>query len=285
MTGNKSVLSDYHEEKGPSVTFGGNGKGQTRGFGTLTNGSTTFRRVAYVEGLKHNLLSISQFCDKDHKVSFTKKDCKVKDKNKKVILTGARLFDVYAINMNTSTENVCFMSKASSDINWLWHKRLSHLNFKTLNHLSVHQLVTGLPDYSFAKESLCSACEKGKQTRASFKSKQVSSVNSPLQLLHMDLFGPVNVQSIAGKKYTLVIVDEYSRYTWVFFLRSKSDTPDEIISFVKKMETLNNLIVRSIRSDHGTEFKNSTLDQFFEEKGISQNFSSVRTPQQNGVAE
>ena len=69
MTGNKSVLSDYHEEKGPSVTFGGNGKGQTRGFGTLTNGVTTFRRVAYVEGLKHNLLSISQFCDKDHKVS------------------------------------------------------------------------------------------------------------------------------------------------------------------------------------------------------------------------
>ena len=90
MTGNESVLTDYHEEKGPSVTFGGNGKVQTRGLGTLTNGSTTFRRVAYVEGLKHNLLSISQFCDKDHKVSFTKKDCKVKDKNKNVILTGAR---------------------------------------------------------------------------------------------------------------------------------------------------------------------------------------------------
>ena len=182
------------------MTFGGNGISQTRGFGTLTNGSTTFRRIAYVEGLKHNPLSISQFCDKDHKVSFTKKDCKVKDKNKNVILTRARLFDVYAINMNTSIENVCFMSKASSDINWLWHKRLSHLNFKTLNHLSVHQLVTGLPDYSFAKDSLCLACEKGKQTRASFKSKQVSSVNSPLQLLHMDLFRPVNVQSIGRKK-------------------------------------------------------------------------------------
>ena len=185
--------------------------------------------------------------------------------------------------MNTSTDNVCFMSKASSDINWLWHKRLSHLNFKTLNHLSVHQLVTGLPDYSFAKESLCSACEKGKQTRASFKSKQVSSVSSPLQLLHMDLFGPVNVKSMAGKKYTLVIVDEFSGYTWVFFIRSKSDTPDEIISFVKKMEVLNNLTVRSIRSDHGTEFKINALDQFFEEKGISQNLSTVRTPQENGV--
>ena len=101
----------------------------------------------------------------------------------------------------------------------------------------------------------------------------------------MDLCGPVNIQSMTGKKYTLVIVDEYSCYTWVFFLRSKSDTPDEIISFVKKMEVLNNLTVCSIRSDHGTEFKNSALDEVFENKGISEKISTIRTPQQNGVVE
>ncbi|KAJ9557700.1 LOW QUALITY PROTEIN: hypothetical protein OSB04_012314 [Centaurea solstitialis] len=285
MTGSKSVLSNYREERGPAVTFGGNGKGQTRGYGTLTNGVTTFKRVAYVEGLMHNLLSISQLCDKNHKVSFSKKKCKVKNKRKEVILTRVRHADIYIINMNTSTDNFCFVSRASSDTNWLWHKRLSHLNFKTLNQLCINNLVIGLPDFRYTKVSLCSACEKGKQTRASFKSKQISSISSPLQLLHMDLFGPVNVQSIAGKKYTLVIVDEYSRYTWVFFLRAKSDAPEEIILFVRKMERLNNLTVRSIRSDHGTEFKNSTLETFFEQKGITQNFSSVRTPQQNGVAE
>ncbi|KAJ9551954.1 LOW QUALITY PROTEIN: hypothetical protein OSB04_015999 [Centaurea solstitialis] len=262
MTGSKSVLSNYREERGPAVTFGGNGKGQTRGYGTLTNGVTTFKRVAYVEGLMHNLLSISQLCDKNHKVSFSKKKCKVKNRRKEVILTGVRQADIYIINMNTSTDNFCFVSRASTDTNWLWHKRLSHLNFKTLNQLCIDNLVIGLPDFRYTKVSLCSACEKGKQTRASFKSKQISSISSPLQLLHMDLFGPVNVQSIAGKKYTLVIVDEYSRYTWVFFLRAKSDAPEEIILFVRKMEKLNNLI-----------------------KGISQNFSSVRTPQQNGVAE
>ncbi|KAJ9544070.1 hypothetical protein OSB04_023777 [Centaurea solstitialis] len=285
MTGSKSVLSNYREERGPAVTFGGNGKGQTRGYGTLTNGVTTFKRVAYVEGLMHNLLSISQLCDKNHKVSFSKKKCKVKNRRKEVILIGVRHADIYIINMNTSTDNFCFVSRASSDTNWLWHKRLSHLNFKTLNQLCINNLVIGLPDFRYTKVSLCSACEKGKQTRASFKSKQISSISSPLQLLHMDLFGPVNVQSIAGKKYTLVIVDEYSRYTWVFFLRSKSDAPEEIILFVRKMERLNNLTVQSIRSDHGTEFKNSTLETFFDQKGISQNFSSVRTPQQNGVAE
>ncbi|KAJ9546418.1 hypothetical protein OSB04_018961 [Centaurea solstitialis] len=228
MTGSKSVLSNYREER---------------------------------------------LCDKNHKVSFSKKKCKVKNRRKEVILTGVRHADIYIINMNTSTDNFCFVSRASSDTNWLWHKRLSHLNFKTLNQLCINNLVVGLPDFRYTK------------TRASFKSKHISSINSPLQLLHMDLFGPVNVQSIAGKKYTLVIVDEYSRYTWVFFLRSKSDALEEIILFVKKMERLNNLTVRSIRSDHGTEFKNSTLETFFDQKGISQNFSSVRTPQQNGVAE
>ncbi|KAJ9547394.1 hypothetical protein OSB04_019937, partial [Centaurea solstitialis] len=285
MTGSKSVLFDYRDERDPSVTFGGNGRGQTRGYGTLTNGVTTFKRVAYVEGLMHNLLSISQLCDKNHKVSFSKKKCKVKNRRKEVILTGVRQADIYIINMNTSTDNFCFVSRGSTDTNWLWHKRLSHLNFKTLNQLCINNLVTGLLDFRYTKVSLCSACEKGKQTRASFKSKQISSISSPLQLLHMDLFGPVNVQSIAGKKYTLVIVDEYSRYTWVFFLRSKSDAPEEIILFVRKMEKLNNLSVRSIRSDHGTKFKNSTLETFFDKKGISHNFSSVRTPQQNGVAE
>ncbi|KAJ9546781.1 hypothetical protein OSB04_019324 [Centaurea solstitialis] len=220
-----------------------------------------------------------------HKVSFSKKDCKVKNRHKKVILRGQRFRDVYTINMDTSTENVCFMSRASSNINWLWHKRLSHLNFKTINQLSISNLVDVLPEKSFAKESLCSACEKGKQTRASFKSMQVSTISSPLQLLHMDLFGPVNTQSIGGKLYTLVIVDEYSRYTWVFFLRSKSDASQEIINFILQMEKYNQITVRSLRSDHGTEFKNSVLDDFLVSKGISQNFSSVRTPQQNGVAE
>ncbi|KAI3672740.1 hypothetical protein L6452_38838 [Arctium lappa] len=283
MTEQKDLLTEYKEENGPSMTFGGNGKEYTRGFGVLSNGTTTFKRVDYVDGLKHNLLSISQLCDKDYEVHFSKKACSVVNEKGKLALSGYRRENVYVIDMDsTTTENLCFLSKASSDVNWLWHKRLSHLNFKTLNSLSSKELLSGLPQDSYAKESFCSTCEKGKQTKASFKSKQVSSVTSPLQILHMDLFGPVNIQSIVGKKYTLVIVDEYSRYTWVIFLCYKSDTPEELISFVKKMEVLNNLTVRSIRSDHGTEFKNNSLNNFFENKGISHNFSSVRTPQQNG---
>ncbi|KAJ9544602.1 hypothetical protein OSB04_024309 [Centaurea solstitialis] len=101
----------------------------------------------------------------------------------------------------------------------------------------------------------------------------------------MDLFGPVNIQSMGGKRYTLVIVDEYSTYSWVFFLSAKSDISQEIIAFILRMEKFNQITVRSIRIDHGTEFKNSVLEKFLISKGISQNFSFVRTPQQNGVAE
>ncbi|KAI3747125.1 hypothetical protein L6452_09572 [Arctium lappa] len=221
-----------------------------------TNPTGPIEKVAYVDGLNHNLLSSSQLCDKDFEVCFSKKACSVMEKNGKLAISGYHMENVYVINMDsTTTENIFFLFIASSDVNWLWHKRLSHLNFKTLNTLSSKELVSGLPRNSYAKESFCSTCEKGKQTKASFKSKQVSSVTSPLQLLHMDLFGPVNIQSIAGKKYTLVIVDEYSRYTWVVFLCSKSDTLEELITFVKKMEMLNNFTVRSIRSGHGTEFK------------------------------
>ena len=118
MTETKYVLVEYKEERGPSITFGGKGRGQTRGFVILHNGATTFWRVAYVEGLKHNLLSISELCDKDYIVLFTKRNCKVKDKSGNIVLTGDRMFVVYVININSpNTENVCFMSKASSDIN------------------------------------------------------------------------------------------------------------------------------------------------------------------------
>ncbi|MCL6739517.1 integrase catalytic domain-containing protein, partial [Streptomyces neyagawaensis] len=125
----------------------------------------------------------------------------------------------------------------------------------------------------------------GKQHRASFKTKQNFQVTEPLYMLHMDLFGPVNVQTPAGKKYTIVIVVEFSRFSWVIFLRSKSDAAPEIISFIKQMELKFSKKVCQLRSDNGTEFRNVTLESFCADKGISQNFSSARTPEQNGVVE
>nr|GFA98779.1 hypothetical protein [Tanacetum cinerariifolium] len=109
--------------------------------------------------------------------------------------------------------------------------------------------------------------------------------NKPLYLLHMDLCGPMCIESINGKRYVLVVVDDYSRYTWVFFLHSKDEASDVIISFIKKTHVNLQLQVQRVRTDNGTKFKNKTLAKFFDEVGITQQFSVARTPQQNGVVE
>nr|GFB05499.1 putative ribonuclease H-like domain-containing protein [Tanacetum cinerariifolium] len=137
----------------------------------------------------------------------------------------------------------------------------------------------------FEKDHLCSACEQGKVHRKHHKSKTAFASNKPFYLLHMDLCRPMRIQSINGKRYGLVVVDDYSRYTWVFFLHSKDEASEVIISFIKNTQVNLQLQVQRVRPDNGTEFKNKTLAKFFDEVGINQQFSAARTPQQNGVVE
>ncbi|GJV42621.1 retrovirus-related pol polyprotein from transposon TNT 1-94 [Tanacetum coccineum] len=150
------------------------------------------------------------------------------------LLTGSCGTYLYSITLqDTSTPNpICLMAKATSSQAWLWHRRLSHLNFDTINLLSKNNIVTGLPKLKFIKDHLCSSCELGKAKRKSFHTKTTPSSKRRLQLLHMDLCGPMRVESINGKKYVLVIVDDYSRYTWTHFLRSKDETPTVLIDFL-----------------------------------------------------
>ncbi|GKF82371.1 retrovirus-related pol polyprotein from transposon TNT 1-94 [Tanacetum coccineum] len=155
---------------------------------------------------------------------------------------------------------------------------MSHLNFKNINNIAKHNLVSGLPSLTFSKDKNYSACEKWKHHRASFKTKRLFSINKSLHLLHMDLFRHVKPQTISHNKYTLVIVDEYSRYTWVFCLKKKSDAADCIMSFIRKMENLNEVRVKELRSDNETEFRSHKMEEFYDENGISHNFSSSCTP-------
>nr|GEV72524.1 hypothetical protein [Tanacetum cinerariifolium] len=177
------------------------------------------------------------------------------------------------------------VQSTSSSQSWLWHRRLSHLNFATINNLVKNNLVQGLPKMKFEKDHLCSACEQGKIHRKHHKSKTAFASNKPLYLLHMDLCGPMRVQSINGKRFVLVVVDDYSRYTCVFFLHSKDEASEVIISFIKKTQVILQLQVQRVRTNNGTEFKNKTLAKFFDEVGITQQFSAARMPQQNGVVE
>ncbi|GJW17190.1 retrovirus-related pol polyprotein from transposon TNT 1-94 [Tanacetum coccineum] len=167
---------------------------------------------------------------------------------------------------------------------WLWHRRLSHLNFGTINDLTRLDLVDGLPKFKYEKDHFCSARERGKSKKASHPLKLIPSDHSKLELLHMDLCGPMRVASIGGKKYILVIVDDYSRYTWVYFLHSKDETLEIIKKFIAQAQL--NYKPKSARSYRQcTEFKNATLKAHYEKLGIMQQFSTARMPQQKGVVE
>ncbi|GJR39588.1 putative ribonuclease H-like domain-containing protein [Tanacetum coccineum] len=270
MTGNRPILKISRTPKVGIVTFGRKELGH------------------------FNLFSISQICDKKLNVLFTEKECfvvssdfKMPDENQ-VLLKVPRQHNMYTFdmkNVDSSQGYTCLLAKASSNEAKLWHRRLGHLNFKNLNKLVKDNLVRGLPSKSFKNDHTCVACQKGKQHKASCKAKIDRYVTHPLHTLHMDLFGPTSVRSINHASYCLVITDDYSRFCWVFFLAKKDETSDILKTFVRQIENQLNQKVKIIRSDNGTEFKNRVMLEFCGEKGIKQEFSNARTPQQNGVAE
>nr|GEV79148.1 retrovirus-related Pol polyprotein from transposon TNT 1-94 [Tanacetum cinerariifolium] len=204
------------------------------GYGDLVQGNVTIKRVYYIEGLNHNLFSVGQFCEADLEVAFRKSTCFVRDLQGNDLLTGNRGSDLYIISLQESTSStpLYLMAKASPTQAWLWHQRLSHINFDYINLLLKKDVVIGLPKLKYVKDQLCSSCELSKAKRSSFKSKVVPSSKGRLNLLYMDLCGLMRVASINEKKYILVIVDDYSRYTWTLFLHSKDETPEVLKEFL-----------------------------------------------------
>ncbi|TLX70005.1 DDE-type integrase/transposase/recombinase, partial [Labilibacter sediminis] len=292
MTGDISQLNDLKSINGGYVAFAGGDSGKITQMGTVTNGVLSFDCVNFVPELKHSLLSVSQICDKDYSTHFTKKECLILKPgivipDDWVLVRSERKNDAYIIDMNSNIpENVtCLFSKISEQNAVLWHRRLGHANAKNLYRLAKNELVRGLPIKDFITFEKCVPCAQGKHHRKPHKPKLVNSIDCILQLLHMDLFGPVNVLSINRSAYCLVIIDDFSRFTWVFFLKSKSETAELVKRFIVLIENQTDKKTKGIRCDNGTEFKNAVLNQFCAENGIQRQFSSPHTPQQNGVAE
>ncbi|GJS78739.1 retrovirus-related pol polyprotein from transposon TNT 1-94 [Tanacetum coccineum] len=194
-----------------------------------------------------------------------------------VSLNGSRTTNLYSISLNDmmSASPVCLLTKASSTKSWLWHRRLNHLNFGTLNELARNNLVRGLPMLKYDKDHLCPSCQLGKSKKASHPLKTENTNTEVLHTLHMDLCGPMRTESINGKKYVLVIVDDYTRFGWVRFLRTKDETPQVIEKFIVKTQRALNATVRFVRTDNGTEFVNKTSRNGLRDVGISHELTSV----------
>ncbi|GJW97328.1 retrovirus-related pol polyprotein from transposon TNT 1-94 [Tanacetum coccineum] len=240
MTGDRSQLTNFVHKFLGTVKFGNDQVAKIMGYGDYQIGNVTISRVYYVEGLGHNLFSVGQFCDSDLEVAFRKHTCFVRNLEGVDLLSGSRGTNLYSLSIGDmmASSPICLLSKATKTKSWLWHHRLSHLNFSVVNHLARHGLVRGLPRLKLEKDHLCSACVMGKSKKQSHKPKSEDTNQEKLYLLHMDLCGPMRVASVNGKKYILVIVDDYSRL---------------------------NATVRNIHTDNGTEFVNQTLRDYYEQ--------------------
>ncbi|GJX69688.1 putative ribonuclease H-like domain-containing protein [Tanacetum coccineum] len=201
------------------------------GKGTIKTDKLDFDDVYFVKELKFNLFSVSQMCDKKNYVLFTDSE-----------------FPKDGLT--------CLVAKATSEESMLWHRRLGHVNFKNINKLVKENLVRDLPLKRFENDQTCVACLKGKQHRASCKTKAFNPITKPLFMLHIDLL-----------------------------VQPFDETSEILQNFIKEIENLVDKKVKIIRSDNGTEFKNKVMDEFCREKGIKREYSVARTPQQNGVAE
>ncbi|GJZ68638.1 retrovirus-related pol polyprotein from transposon TNT 1-94 [Tanacetum coccineum] len=247
------------------LVFGNDHVATIRGYGDYQIENVTISRAYFVEGLGHNLFSVGQFCDSDLEVAFRKHTCYVRDLEGVDLLKGSRGSNLYTMSLEEMMQSspIYLLSKASKTKSWLWHRRLSHLNFGAINDLA----------------------RQGKRKKHTHKPKSDDSIQEKLYLLHIDLCGPMRIKSINGKKCILVIVDEYLRFTWVKFLRLKDETPEIVIKLLKKIQVHLNATVHNIRTDNGTEFVNPTLQAHYEDVKISYQTLVVHTPQQNGVVE
>ena len=191
--------------------------------------------------------------------------------------------NLYLVDFNTREAQLttCLITKSS--MGWLWHRMLGHVGMKQLNKLIKHDLVRGLKDVTFEKDKSCSACQAGKQVGNTYPKKSMISTSKAFELVHMDLFGPTTQTSIGQNKYRFVIVDDFTRYTWVFFLVDKSDVFAIFKSFVKSIHNEFETTIKKVRSDNGSEFKNTRIDELCDDFRIRHQFSTKYTPQSNGL--
>jgi hypothetical protein len=202
MIGEKSTFLTLTMKEGGNVKFGGNQSGKIIGTGTIGNSSISINNVWLVNGLEHNLLSINQFCDNGYDVMFEKTNCTVINKdNKSIVFKGKKIENVYKINFSELVDQKVICLLSMNDKKWMWHIRLRHANWRLISKLSKLQLVKNLPDIDYHSDALCGVCQKGKIVKSSFKTKDIVSTSRPLELLHIDLFGPVSIASLYGSKY------------------------------------------------------------------------------------
>jgi hypothetical protein len=275
------MFSSYEKNDDPqrAITFEDGNQGLVKGLAKIAISSYHFiSNVFLVDSLDYNLLSVSQLCKIGYNCLFTDVGVTVfRRSDDSISFKGMLDGQLYLVDFNDNNAKLDTCLIAKSNMGWLWHRRLAHIGMKNLHKLLRGEHILGLTNVHFEKDMICSVCQAGKKVGAHHPHKNIMTTKRSLELLHMDLFGTITYTSIGESKYCLVIVDDYSRFTWVFFLQEKSQTQETLKRFLRRAQNEFGLRIKKFRSDNGTEFKNSQIEGFLEEEGTSSMSSLLHT--------
>uniref|UniRef100_A0A251SDS7 Putative zinc finger, CCHC-type n=1 Tax=Helianthus annuus TaxID=4232 RepID=A0A251SDS7_HELAN len=287
MTGNRDLFITLDESIRKEVRTGDDKKLEVLGSGEvmiiIQGRSKRIQNVFYVKGLRHNLLSVGQLIKKGYMVKFQEGKCIIKDVRNETLgvirMTNNKMFP-----LNPGKDLTLALTMTTKETSTLWHKRYGHVNLDTLADMGNKDLVYGLPKIS-RDISICEGCISGKQARKGFPNKTKWQATKPLQLIHSDICGPMRTESISGCRYFITFIDDYSRKTWVYFLKLKSEALNYFKLFKALTENQSDHMIKTLRTDRGGEYCGKLFQDYLKENGIHHQLTNSYTPQQNGVAE
>ena len=287
MTGKKVFFDNIDENKKGKVKFGDGSSIPYEGKGDISVTLKTCEvliipNVLYLPDLKTNILSLGKLDEQGCKTFLSSGFLTVHDKSGR-LLTKTKKTSGNMYKMMININERCNLVEEEACEAWLWHKRFCHQSFYTLQDMIRGDLVKGLPQFRNPNE-VCAHCISGKHSRTSFSSSSYRAL-SVLELLHMDICGPINPQTLGGKKYFFLIVDDYSRCMWVALLKEKSEALEKFKKFKTMAEAEKGVKIKCIRSDRGGEFTSDEFRKLCDENGIKKQLTTPYTPQQNGVVE
>ncbi|WVZ75942.1 LOW QUALITY PROTEIN: hypothetical protein U9M48_023954, partial [Paspalum notatum var. saurae] len=287
MTGHRKWFSSLNPVSTKEyITFGDNGQGKVLGVGSVSlSAKLSLREVAFVRNLEFNLVSVLQLLDEGFEVHFKKGACRILDAEETLVSSLLPFGQVFRVDLTSiSAPARWLVASPFADIS-KWHRRLGHLSFGLLVRLSSMGLIRGLPKLKAEKDLVCHPCRHGKMVATSHTPVSQVMTSYSGELLHMDTVGSARVASVSGKWYVLVIVDDFSRFSWVFFMEFMDEAFGFVQDLVLRLRNESHKAMRAIRSDNGGEFRNSRFENFCRDLGLEHQFSSPYTPPQNGVVE
>ena len=294
MCRDRNLFTDLHHLQNPlevalgdGRTLTASGKGKVKLHMELPNGKTKtcmLSDVLYVPKLSNNLLSVAKAAQKGKVTKFTNDACYVLDKQHKLIAKASKVGSLYYLNHQSYSEeaNSVKSPETKEDV---WHRRFGHLGLRNLQRLSRKNLVDGF-DYDASKElTFCEPCVEGKQHRNRFPSDGRKRAEKPLDLVHSDLCGKMNAQSLSGAEYFLTFIDDKTHYVWVYILKSKDLVFKQFLEWKAMVEKSTGRKLKTLRTDNGGEFTSREFDAYLKAEGVRHELTVPKTPEQNGVAE